>query len=120
MENQELLTSCSFRQEVLKIPAICKKLTNKTSKEKIKKIFDKYDFLISYNKHSKGFYELKANRLELICNALKSGTVKYNGGFFMISEILRIQENPNDITVFFKNGVEQSFSKKFEWLNDLF
>jgi hypothetical protein len=117
---QKYLTRWTFEQEMLKIPAKCRKLTNKTSKEKVKELFKKYEFLISYNKETVKHHEKKADRLECICNALKRGTVKYDGGFFMISEILRIKVNEENVVVFFKNGTEQSFVKHYEWLNDLF
>lgn len=115
-----ILTRYTFESELLKIPAQCKKLTNKTSKEKIKAIFKKYDFLIGFSKESIQREEKRSTELKYICNALKSGIVHYEGGFFKICEILRVKMISEKIIVFFKNGTELSCSKDFEWLLNLY
>jgi SAM-dependent MidA family methyltransferase len=120
---QENLTSWTFEREMLLIPAKCRKLTNKTSKEKVKQLFEKYNFLISYNKYSKESTERcekKIYRLEKICNALKRGTINYDYGFLAISEISQVQVTKTNVIVFLKNGKEVSFVSDFEWLSDLF
>lgn len=121
METEEkYLTSYDFERELLKLPAKCRKLTSKTSKEKVKELFKKYDCLIAYNEESLGRERKEVRRLRNICDALKTGTVKYDGGYFMISEILRIKVTNGGVVVYFKNCTEQSFVKEYEWLEGLF
>lgn len=62
--NNKDLTSWDFTRDLLKLPAKCRKLTSKTSKEKVREILKKYDFLISYNKLDAERYEKKSQRLE--------------------------------------------------------
>lgn len=116
----EKLTRYGFEQEMLKIPAKCRRLSSKTSKQKVKDIFDKYEDLIAYNKDCADRPHKEVVRLRNICNALKSGTIKYDCGFCMVSEILRVDVRKENVVVYFKNGTEQSFVKEFEWMIDLF
>ena len=109
----EKLTRYGFEQEMLKIPAKCRRLSSKTSKQKVKEIFDKYEDLIAYNKDYADRLHNEARRLRNICNALKSGTIKYDGGFCMVSEILRVDVKKENVVVYFKNGTEQYFTEKF-------
>ena len=110
----------TFKDEMLKIPAKCRRLTSKTSRQKVEDLFEKYECLIAPTKGYFEFYQIKAKRLQRICDSLKTGTVRYDGGFFMISEILRIKVTQDNVVVFFKNGTEQSFVQDYEWLQDLF
>ena len=114
------LTRWTFQQELLKIPAKCRKLTSKTSKQKVNEIWEKYEFLISYSERAQKFNEKEFDSLKNVCQALKTGSVKYINGFFLVSEILRISVEKDAVIVHFKNGKELSFVKEYAWLKDLF
>jgi hypothetical protein len=120
---QENLNIWTFKRELLLIPAKCRKLSSKTSKEKVNELYEKYRFLISFDKDDAESTEKckkQIKRLEKICKSLKSGTVNYDGGFLVISEIAQVQVTKTNVIVFLKNGKEVSFVSDFEWLSDLF
>ena len=96
----------NFKNELLKIPAKTKKLTNEK--------------LISYNENQKNHYEKMYFELQKIFDAKKSGIIKYDGGWFLVSEILKIKVKNETVIVTFKNNSEMNFTMDFEWILKLY
>lgn len=117
MENN--LTRWDFRAEIMKLPAKCKRLTSKTSRVKADELFYKYFDLILYDKETLTRASEEIKRLENIIESLKTGKVKYKGGFFVISEISSTKLEEDAFYITFKNGEKMSFDNQFKWVNDL-
>ena len=120
MSEQEELNKWDFERELLKIPAKCRKLTNKTAKEKVREVLEKYDDLICFTKESRDFHINESNKYKNICEAFRSGVVRYKGGFFMVNEISTVTVSELSVIVSFKNGKEKSFTNDFKWLENLY
>ena len=110
----------NFKNELLKIPAKTKKLTNKTARLKVEEVLKKYEKLISYNENQKNRYEKMYFELQKIFDAKKSGIIKYDGGWFLVSEILKIKVKNETVIVTFKNNSEMNFTMDFEWILKLY
>lgn len=113
------LNKWELRRELLSIPSKSKKLKLATAKEKVRGILDKYDDLISYSAESKDQYREECYALRNIIEAMKTGIVKYEGGFFRVSEVERVKITDSNVTVYYKSGTEQNFVIAFTWLKGL-
>jgi hypothetical protein len=109
-----------FERELLKIPAATKKLTNKTARKKVSDIINKYDYLISYSKENKDYYETKYYNLLKKFKAIKSGVIDYKGGYLLINQISSVKTIRNSILVQLKNGKEMEFGMEFDYIIELF
>ena len=119
MKEVEKIDCYGFLRELKSIPAMSKKLKITTAKRKVEAIYDKYSDLISYDVESKERFRQMYRDLEKVVEAMKTGVVNYNGGFFRVSEIERITFTETNIKVYFKSGCEDNFSKDFDWLKKL-
>jgi len=118
---EKKLTRWDFQRELLKIPAATKKIKeNRIARKKVQEVFDKYENLISYNSSDKEYYQGLYETKDKLCKALKSGIIRFDGGFLLVEQISNVKKTENNISVFLKNGNDLRLSLEFEWILDLF
>jgi hypothetical protein len=122
MEEQKNISRYDFYEELLLLPAKCKNVTDKTARKKVKEFWNKYHDLLYYSSAYREMEEEKLLKLQNVCNSLKSGVVRFDGGFLMVSEIVKVKvDKKNDIVVVdLKNSQSVNLVMTYKWLEYLF
>jgi hypothetical protein len=122
MEEQKNISRYDFYEELLLLPAKCKNVTDKTARKKVNEFWNKYHELLHYSSAYRQMEEEKLLKLQNVCNSLKSGVVRFDGGFLMVSEIVKVKvDKKNDIVVVdLKNSQSVNLVMTYKWLEYLF
>ena len=124
------LTKLDFEKELKTMAINCIGVKEATAKEKASAIFKKYEELISFSKSDEEYYRSQYIRESRLCEALKSGCVKYERvehntrssveGVIPIRDIEQVEVWDGLVLLITKTGREIVLDSEFEFLRDIF
>lgn len=120
MDKSNYLNYWDFQSDFLKIPAISKRLKNKTVKEKVLDLIKKYRSMIAHHTSYITDLENEINSLKRLVNCLKTDKIHYNNGFIAVNEIEKVEKVEKDGVVSYvvtlKSKSTIKFSNDFDWI----
>ena len=118
------LTKLDFEKELKTMAINCIGVKEATAKEKASAIFRKYEELISSSESWGKYYRDKYFRELQVTNALRTGSVSYEGGnvegVLSIKDIEQVEVRERGVLLTTKPGREIVLDSEFEFLRDIF